>query len=444
MASKDQGADKTEKPTAKRIRDARKEGNVSKSRDLTATVLTLAWLIAGWLLTGFMFGHLRALFNESLRVIQLPFNEAVIELSGVAVQTLLWLTLPFMLMALMIGVAVEFLQVGPIATMKKVAPKMDKLNPVEGIKKMFSMDNLVELIKSIVKSTALIGIGVYVLLKMMPDLLQLPYGPPSQMGAAIWHALVRIAVWTIVVFFFISALDVWYQKFSYTKQLRMSRRDIKQEVKENEGDPYVKSRRRQLHQEWAQQNMLSAVRGANVVVTNPTHIAVALQYEDGVTGQGRRRPGRADQARRRGSRGADPAEHPAGARPERKGGAGRLRRQRILRRGGRGAVLGRGGAPGTRRGHLAGREPALVAGRHPTLPSERARVLRFRQARNRLKAGQGPPYENAFCISSSRPRLAPSRSRMISTYTPSSSMMIAVAIQALIGKVSANTFNCGA
>ena len=283
MASKDQGADKTEKPTPKRIRDARKEGNVSKSRELTATVLTIGWLVGGWLLMGFMHARLNELFEQSLRAIQLPFRQALLETSAIAFQTLLWLSLPLLAMALLLGVAVEFLQVGPIATMKKVTPTLDKMNPVEGIKKMFSMDNLVELIKSILKSAALIGIGIYVLWKMLPDLLLLPYGPPAQMGSAIWHALLRITVWTIAVFFFVSALDVWYQKFSYTKQLRMSRRDIKQEVKENEGDPYIKSRRRQLHQEWAQQNMLSAVRGSNVVVTNPTHIAVALQYELGET-----------------------------------------------------------------------------------------------------------------------------------------------------------------
>ena len=283
MAQKDQGADKTEKPTPKRIRDARKEGNVSKSRELTATVLTLGWLVAAWLLMGFMYSRISELFNQSLDAMQLPFREALLETAGVAFQTLLWLSLPFLAMALLLGVAVEFMQVGPIATMKKLTPNLEKMNPVEGIKKMFSMDNLVELIKSIIKSAALLGIGFYVLWKMMPDLLLLPHGVPAQMGSAVWHAITRIVIWTIVVFFFVSALDVWYQKFSYTKQLRMSRRDIKQEVKENEGDPYIKSRRRQLHQEWAQQNMLSAVRGANVVVTNPTHIAVALQYEMGVT-----------------------------------------------------------------------------------------------------------------------------------------------------------------
>jgi len=179
-------------------------------------------------------------------------------------------------------VLVEFLQVGPILSFKKVTPKLDNLNPVQGVKKMFSMDNLVELVKSVLKSAALLMIGGVVLWGALPWLLGLITSPPAAIGSAIWYALVRIGIWTIFVFFFVSAVDVWYQKFSYTKRLRMSRRDIRQEVKDNEGDPYIKSRRRQLHQEWSQQNMLNAVRGSNVVVTNPTHIAIALQYDHGV------------------------------------------------------------------------------------------------------------------------------------------------------------------
>jgi type III secretion protein U len=283
MASKDQGADKTEQPTAKKLRDARKEGNVSKSRELTGTVLVLGWLVGGWLLMGFMYAKITTLFNESLAAIQQPFEVAVRELAANAFDTLLWLCLPLLGLAVFLGLLVEFLQVGPVATMKKVTPNVAQLNPVEGLKKMFSMDNLVELVKSIVKSGALIAIGAYVLWGMLDQLLLLPYAPPAAIGSAIWYGLLRIVMWTIFVFFFVSAIDAGYQKYSYLKQLRMSRRDIKQEVKENEGDPYVKQRRRQLHQEWSQQNMLNAVRGSNVVVTNPTHIAVALQYEHGVT-----------------------------------------------------------------------------------------------------------------------------------------------------------------
>lgn len=282
MAAKDQGADKTEQPTPKKLRDARKEGNVAKSKELTSTVLVFGWLVGGWLLMGFMYGRMKLLFDESIDAIQLPFRQAVMEMGMLAYETLLWLSLPLLALAVFLGLIVEFLQVGPIATLKKLTPNIAQMNPVEGLKKMFSMDNLVELVKSVFKSAALIFIGGFVLWGMLRELLTLPYAPPAAMGQAVWHGLLRIGIWTIFVFFFVSVLDAWYQKFSYLKQLRMSRRDIRQEIKENEGDPYVKARRRQLHQEWSQQNMLNAVRGSNVVVTNPTHIAVALQYEPGL------------------------------------------------------------------------------------------------------------------------------------------------------------------
>ncbi len=283
MADKDQGADKTEKPTPKKIRDARKEGNVARSKELTGTVLLLGWVALGGLLASFIYGRLAGLFDQSLQAVGQPFHEALPRLGQLAFETLLWICLPLLAMVLALGVVIEFLQVGPLLSVKKITPKMDKMNPVEGIKRMFSMDNLVELVKAVLKCAALLGIGYVVLRGMMDWLLKLPYAPPSAMAAAFWHSIKWVAVWTIAVFFFVSALDVWYQKFSYTRKLRMSRRDIRQELKENEGDPYVKQRRRQLHQEWAQQNMLAAVRRSNVVVTNPTHIAVALQYEPGET-----------------------------------------------------------------------------------------------------------------------------------------------------------------
>jgi len=281
--AKDQGADKTEQPTPKKLRDARKDANVAKSKELTSTVLVLGWLVGGWMLLGFMWDRLRALFDASLAAVGTPFLEAAPALGLQAFWVLVALSVPLLLLAVFLGLVVEFLQAGPVASMKKLTPDMSKMNPVEGIKKMFSMDNLVELVKAFFKSAGLIFIGGVVLYGMRHSLLQLPHAPPAAMGSAFWHGLVRIGIWTIGVFFFVSVLDAWYQKFSHLKQLRMSRRDIKQEVKENEGDPYVKQRRKQLHQEWSQQNMLNAVRGSNVVVTNPTHIAVALRFEAGDT-----------------------------------------------------------------------------------------------------------------------------------------------------------------
>lgn len=275
--------DKTEQPTQKRLRDARKKGDINKSKDLTSTVLLIGWLVGGWLMIGLMYSRIEALFKQSFDAMQLPFADTAKLLGVAAVETLLWMTLPLLALALFLGLLVEFLQSGPIATMEKLKPDISKLNPVDGIKKMFSTDSLVELIKSIFKSAALVFIGLYVLWGMLAELLKLPYAQPSSIGAGMWYGLLRIGVMTIFVFFFVSALDAWYQKYSYLKKMRMSLRDIRDEVKESEGDPYVKQRRRQMHQEWAEQNMLNAVRGANVVVTNPTHIAIAIQYEDGIT-----------------------------------------------------------------------------------------------------------------------------------------------------------------
>ncbi|MCD9098976.1 type III secretion system export apparatus subunit SctU [Luteimonas fraxinea] len=281
MAEENEGADKTEKPTSKKLKDARKDANVAKSRELTSTVLIMGWLAGGWMLMGYMFRRISGLFDQSLNVMNQPFDVALHTIIPLAAQTFLAVTLPLLLLAVLLALLVEFLQVGPVLSMKKVTPDLSKMNPVSGVKKMFSMDNLVELIKSVLKSAALLTIGGFVLWGMLPSLLQLPFAQPAAIGSAIWHALKWIGIWTIFVFFFVSAVDASYQKYSYMKKLRMSRRDIKQEVKENEGDPYVKQRRKQLHQEWSQQNMLNAVRGSNVIVTNPTHIAVALQYEQG-------------------------------------------------------------------------------------------------------------------------------------------------------------------
>ena len=184
MSEKNEGGDKTEKPTPKKLRDARREGNVPKSKDLTSTVLVMGWVAGAWMLMGFMGARIAELFERSLGAVPLPFFEALPQLGWLALQTLLWMVLPLMLLALMLGVLVEFLQAGPVATFKKMEPKLDKLNPVEGIKKMFSMDNLIELIKSVVKCAAMIGIGYIVLKGMLERLMMLPHGNPSAMAGA--------------------------------------------------------------------------------------------------------------------------------------------------------------------------------------------------------------------------------------------------------------------
>lgn len=276
--------DRTEKPTAKRLRDARKDGDVHKSRELTSTVLVLGWFVMVWLAMGMAIRRLSDLVDAATSAINQPFDQVLPQMGKLSAETLLWLSLPFLAAAIVLAVFADFLQVGPVFAPKRIKPDVSRMNPVEGIKKLFSQENLIEVVKALVKSAALIAICVFVLFALLPQYVKLPYTDRMDViGHAFWVGMARIGAWVIFVFFFVSVLDAFYQRFAFMKRLRMSRRDIRQELKENEGDPHVKGRRRQLHQEWAQQNMLAGVRRSSVVVTNPTHLAIALLYEPGET-----------------------------------------------------------------------------------------------------------------------------------------------------------------
>ena len=284
MADKQQdSADRTEKPTAKRLRDARKKGDIAKSRELTSTVAILGWLALLWFMTPMIFRRFQALFALIFDSIGRPFKDTVGDISAAALDVSLALLLPMMLGATLLALFTEFLQVGPIVAPSRVKPDAARLNPVEGMKRMFSQENWVEVIKSVVKTAALIGILVAVLRSELGSFVKLTTAPPGALGKAYGHATMVLAAWVIFVFFFVSVLDSAYQRFAYIKRLRMSRRDIRREHKEEEGDPQIKGRRRQLHQEWATRNLVEAVKTANVVVINPTHVAVAILYTPGET-----------------------------------------------------------------------------------------------------------------------------------------------------------------
>lgn len=280
---KNDSGDRTEKPTAKRLKDARKDGDVHKSQELSSTVIVLVWLAAIWLLTPIYLRHLRGLFELVFDAIVRPGPEALALAFEKGMLVFILLTAPVMLAAGIIGLFADYVQVGSVFAPKKVKPDLSRLNPSEGIKNMFSKDNLVEVLKSIFKTAGLAGIFLIVLWSLLPQYVQLPLGQVGDIGSAHWQGMLRMCAWTVFVFFFVSALDAFWQRHSFIKRLQMSRRDIRQESKENEGDPHIKGRRRQLHQEWAQQNMLHSVRKSSVVVTNPTHVAVALLYEAGET-----------------------------------------------------------------------------------------------------------------------------------------------------------------
>jgi type III secretion protein U len=283
MGKQEKSGDQTEKPTPKRLKDARKQGDIPKSKELSSTAVVLAWLGLAWLSVPLIRRELATLFDDTLEKALHVDGGAMPALWLSAFKTLMLVSLPLLLAGGAIGLMTEFLQVGALYAPKRVVPDLSRLNPGDGLKRIFSQESFIEVLKSLFKTAALVLIFVLVLLRMLPQVLRLPLGSPADMEIAHWQAVQWIGIWTVCVFFFLSALDVGYQRFAFAKKLRMSRREIKQEVRDNEGDPYIKGRRRQLHQEWAQQNMLAAVRKSSAVVVNPEHIAVAILYDPQTT-----------------------------------------------------------------------------------------------------------------------------------------------------------------
>jgi len=280
MAQDQDSGDKTEQPTPKKLQDARQKGQVPKSRDLTSTVTLAVGGVLALLASGYAAQQLAALMDTALTVAHRPFVQAAPALAQQALLTLLSLSAVVLLPMAAVGVLTEFLQAGPVFALERVKPKLEHMNPVEGVKRMFTLDALIELLKAVLKSAALLGITWLAVRSLLPELALLPQATaPGLLGSALWAATKPVLVWTLTLFALLALLDAVYQRWSFTKKMRMSRRDIRQEMKDAEGDPYVKQQRKQQHEEWSQRNAAAAARNANVLVVNPTHVAIAIDYD---------------------------------------------------------------------------------------------------------------------------------------------------------------------
>jgi len=271
--------DKTEKPTPKKLQDARKKGDVAKSRDLTSTAGLLLALLLAIAVLPLLGRQITALIDACFAVMHEPFANALPRLAHQALMTLL-LAIGLVAVPLALwGVLVEFVQIGPVLTTEKFKPKGENISPAQGFKRVFSMNNLVELVKSILKTVVVGSVAWLAFKSILPQLPLLLGGEAAHMGSAMWHASWTLLTWVVGVFVLVSAADVAWQRYSFTKKMRMSLRDIRQEHKDAQGDPHVRGQRQQLQQEWAQQGANHAASEAHVLVVNPTHVAIALHFE---------------------------------------------------------------------------------------------------------------------------------------------------------------------
>ena len=276
-------SEKTEPPTPKKLRDAREKGQVAVSKDVNSTVLLI--LLCAYL--GVMWETHVAMLKE---LIVLPanfygedFESSLGAAMDAVISVMIKISLPILAVTIAGGIAANYAQIGALFTFKTIKPELKKLNPVEGAKKIFNMKSLFELLKSTVKVGIIGGLIYFVIKGSIGPLLKLPYSGIEGVMMVLPTVVFRLVLFAMVAYCALAAADFAFQKFQHIKQLKMSKDEIKREYKESEGDPEIKGKRKQLHREILEDSTVQSTKKATVLVTNPTHRAIGIYYQSGIT-----------------------------------------------------------------------------------------------------------------------------------------------------------------
>ena len=284
MADKQQSQsddDKTEEPSAQRLEDFRKEGQVAQSKELTSFFVLLATLITIYaagpdLITEFM-GTMRKFFVESgTTTLTQDSAGSILKLCLSAAASLI---LPVAFAGFVAGVVGSIIQIGFNFTWAPIEPQVDRMNPLQGLQKIVSVASLVEGLKSVLKLVAVVSITYYMIKDEIAGSATVSEMEGFQLASYMGTTGFRMVMGVCVALFVVAALDFAYQKFRYQKSLMMTKQEVKQEHKQREGDPLLKARMKSIAREMARKRMMQEVPKADVIVTNPTHIAVALRYD---------------------------------------------------------------------------------------------------------------------------------------------------------------------
>jgi len=279
MAESDQ--EKTEQATQKRREEAREKGQVAKSRELPSVAVLVAGLIYFW------FGA-SAMVGDMLKMMRKTFTAAgATNIDTDTIQSLMvgflyemfMITAPILAVVTIASILSSLLQTGFLVSSEAIMPKLSKIDPLKGLKRMFSLQSLVELVKNVLKM-CIIGLVAWLTIRremanIAPLIHQDVYAIMAYVGKVSFK-IIMSTCWVLVV---LAVMDFIYQKWEHARSIRMSKQEIKEENKQLEGDPLIKGRIRRLQREVARKRMMAAVPQADVVITNPTHFAVALKYD---------------------------------------------------------------------------------------------------------------------------------------------------------------------
>ncbi len=284
LFAKDDGGEKTEEATPKKLSDARNEGQAPRSQDLNTAAMILVLILGVKIFGGFIYDRVYETYSFYMNSISdYATNEFTLgrslNLFTFGLRQVIFTILPISLIGVLVAFVVGVKQVKWKITTKPLKPKFSKLNPIKGFKKIFSVDKLMELIKAIVKLTVLV-IVVYSYIQdewgMITNIYQLDVVAAVKL---IIETVLDIALRIAIVFLVIAFADWYYQKRKFKKDMRMTKQEVKDEYKNSEGNPEIKGAIRRKMQEASRRRMMQALPEADVVITNPTHLAVALKYD---------------------------------------------------------------------------------------------------------------------------------------------------------------------
>ena len=284
FAKEGQDGEKTEEPTAKKLEDARKKGQVMRSTEVVTAATLLAFFFMLKIFVGFIGNRFMTSFRQTIGFISDYTSEPfTLNTARTIIRGSFWniivAAFPIMIVGLVVTIVAIVFQVKWKVTAEPLKPKFDKFNPVTGMKRLFSKDKIMDLFKSIAKVVILAYVVYSYLKNQWPWIYKMYSYTLPQAIAVIGDTVINVGIRISALFAMIAMFDLFYQKWKYHQDMMMSKQEVKDEYKNSEGDPKVKSQQKQRMQQASQRRMMQDLPNADVVITNPTHLAVAIKYD---------------------------------------------------------------------------------------------------------------------------------------------------------------------
>ena len=283
MAAERGGQEKTEQPTSKRRKDARKEGNVFQSKDIVTVVMLAGIFLMMRLMMPYIYTNLRNYMKWIIEGINVD-SFLSFQLFSTTVRVMLQSVLPLLLAAMMLGILSHGVQTRFNISFYPLKPKFGKLNPLKGIKNMFSLKRVIELLKNLLKIILLLVLLYNILKDDVVEIARMVDMSPINSAAFMMSMVFSLVMKVCLAFAVVAFFDFLYQRWEYERDLKMTKQEVKDEFKQTEGNPEIKGRIRSLQRQMAMSRMIQKVPQADVIIRNQTHYAIALKYDPHVNG----------------------------------------------------------------------------------------------------------------------------------------------------------------